>query len=318
MVGRDAQGTYPPAAQVLLDFEPSCDFFVGVDSDGCAFDAMDIKHQECFTPCTIKHWGLQPIASLARETALFVNLRSTTRGLNRWIALKQVLDLLRDRVEVAERGFEVPEATELQRFLESPYPLSDVGIAAFAEQYPSPEIERAIRWGEGVNAAIADMVHGCGPFPGVREALQAMQPNVDVMTISATPMAALEREWNEHGLASLVRVIAGQEMGSKAQHVRYAARGRYPESQIMLIGDAPGDRDAAAQVGVLFYPILPGRETEAWLRFTDEALPRFLGGTFDRAYQQQLIAEFESFLPAEVPWPTISGETAITPPVSRR
>lgn len=310
---------HPPAAQVLADFVPKHDFFVGVDSDGCAFDAMDIKHQECFTPCTIKHWGLQPIASLARETAIFVNLHSTTRGLNRWIALKQVLELLRDRVEVAERGFVVPEGRELQRFLDSSYPLSDTGIAEFAKEYPSDEIERAIRWGNGVNAAIADMVHGCGPFVGVREAFQAMQPDVDCMTVSATPMEALIREWHEHGLAQFVEIIAGQEMGSKAQHVEFAAKGKYADDDhIMLIGDAPGDRDAAAKEGVLYYPINPGREKQSWQRFTDEALPKFLDGTFAGAYQRALIEEFESYLPAEVPWETVSGTRAFVPPVVKK
>lgn len=309
----------PPAAQVLVDFEAEHEFFVGIDSDGCAFDAMDIKHQECFTPSYIKYWGLQPIASLARETAIFVNLHSTTRGLNRWIALKQVLDLLRDRVEVAERGFVVPEGRELQRFLDSEYPLSDIGIAQFAKAHPSEEIERAIRWGNGVNAAIADMVHDCGPFVGVREAMEAMQSDVDCMTVSATPMEALVREWHEHDLARYMKVIAGQEMGSKAQHVHYAAKGKYPdETHIMLIGDAPGDRDAAAKEGVLFYPINPGKEKESWLRFTDEALPKFLAGEFAGDYQAALIAEFESYLPDEVPWETISGVRKFTPPVVKK
>ena len=88
-------------AQELVDFAPSKGFFVGIDSDGCAMDAMDIKHQECFTPCYIKYWDLQPISTIARETALFVNLGSVTRGLNRWLALRQLLDLLRDRADVA-------------------------------------------------------------------------------------------------------------------------------------------------------------------------------------------------------------------------
>ena len=276
---------------------------------------MDIKHQECFTPNTIKHWDLQPISTLARETAIFVNLGSTTRGLNRWIALKQVLDLLRDRTEVAERGFEVPAGTELQRFIDSEYPLSDLGIAAFAEAHPSEEIDRAIRWGQGVNETIAGMVRNCGPFGGVREALIAMQPDVDVLTVSATPVEALQREWHEHGLDQYVKVIAGQEMGSKAQHIRYAAKGKYVDDQhILLIGDAPGDRDAAAHEGVLYFPIIAGAEKQSWLRFTDEALPRFLEGTYAGDYQQQLIEEFDSHLPAEVPWETISGVRAFDVP----
>jgi hypothetical protein len=73
----------PEAAKVLIDFKPQHSFFVGIDSDGCAFDAMEIKHKECFAPSTIKALGLQSVSKYARETAEFVNLYSTTRGLNR-------------------------------------------------------------------------------------------------------------------------------------------------------------------------------------------------------------------------------------------
>lgn len=306
---------HPDAAQPLVDFQPTKDHFIGIDSDGCAMDAMDIKHTECFTPCSIKHWDLQPVSTLARQTALFVNLGSVTRGLNRWVALKQLLDLLRDRTEVAERGVTIPPYPELDAFLTAPgYPLSDVGIAAYAADHPSPTIDRAIRWGNAVNGAIADMVHGCGPFPGVREAFEAMRPHVDAMTVSATPLHALTYEWNAHDLAKYMKVIAGQEMGSKAQHVHYAATGKYDADKILLIGDAPGDRDAAAKAGCLYYPILPGNETFAWRRFTAEALPRFLAGTFAGDYQAQLIEEFNSYLPDEVPWETISGERRVPVP----
>ncbi len=304
----------PDAAKVLIDFVPTKQYFVGIDSDGCAMDAMDIKHQECFTPSYIKYWDLQPISTLARETAIFVNLGSVTRGLNRWLALRQLLDLLRDRVEVAERGVTIPEYPELTAFIESDYPLSDKGVTAWAAANPSATADRMIAWGNGVNAMIADMVHGCGPFPGVREAMQAMHDDVDEMTVSATPMEALKREWVEHGLAQYMQVIAGQEMGSKAEHVQYAALGKYPQNHIMLIGDAPGDRDAAAKVGCLYYPILPGEEKKSWLRFTREALPKFLRGEFEGAYQESLIEEFNAKLPDVVGWETISGIRTVTMP----
>jgi hypothetical protein len=306
---------HPQVAQVLVDFVPTKKYFVGIDSDGCAMDAMDIKHQECFTPSYIKHWDLQPISTLARQTALFVNLGSVTRGLNRWLALKQLLDLLRDRVEVAERGVTIPEYPELGEFTTAPgYPLSDKGIAKYYEDHPSQTIARAIRWGDGVNESIADMVHGCGPFPGVREALIALQDEVDCMTVSATPLHALTYEWNAHDIAKYVKAIAGQEMGSKAEHVEYAAKGKYDPDKIMLIGDAPGDRDAAAKVDCLYYPILPGNEKFSWQRFKDEALGKFLDGTFAGEYQKMLIDEFNSYLPGEVPWETISGNKTITMP----
>ena len=87
----------PPveAAAALTGFRPGTGFFIGIDSDGCAFDAMELKHKECFIPNTIRHWDLQAVSSLVRETAEFVNLYSTGRGLNRWPALVRVFDLLR-------------------------------------------------------------------------------------------------------------------------------------------------------------------------------------------------------------------------------
>ena len=42
------------------------DFFVGIDSDGCVFDTMEIKHKECFIPNIINYWGLQSVSRFAR------------------------------------------------------------------------------------------------------------------------------------------------------------------------------------------------------------------------------------------------------------
>ncbi len=292
----------PPAAQVLIDFRPTSDFFVGIDSDGCAFDAMDIKHQECFTPTTIKLWGLQAASTLTRETAIFVNLGSTTRGQNRWIALARVFELLAQRPEVAARGVTVPDGNELRAFIDSGFPLSDRGIREYAATHPGPEIDTCIRWGDAVNASIADMVRGCPPFPNVRESLHAMAGQVDCMVVSATPLEALQREWTEHGLTPYMKVVAGQEMGTKAQHIEFAAKGKYPDDHILLIGDAPGDRDSAESTGVLYYPINPGHEAASWARFREEALGRFLAGTYAGRYQQDLVTEFEALLPAHPPW----------------
>jgi len=52
-------------AQPLKDFQPKKKFFVGIDSDGCAFDTMGIKHRECFCPWLIGYFGLQPVAQAA-------------------------------------------------------------------------------------------------------------------------------------------------------------------------------------------------------------------------------------------------------------
>ena len=57
----------PKAAQPLVDLKPKYDFFVGIDSDGCAFDTMEIKHKECFCPNIINYWGLQGVSKYANS-----------------------------------------------------------------------------------------------------------------------------------------------------------------------------------------------------------------------------------------------------------
>ena len=67
-------------------------------------------------------------------------------------------------------------------------------------------------------------------------------------------------------------------------------------------GDAPGDRKAAEGNGVLFYPIDPGDEDSSWQRFYEEALPKFLEGSYAGVYMAEQVTRFESLLPSTPPW----------------
>ncbi len=295
--------SYPDAAQPLAELTPRHEFFIGIDSDGCAFDTMEVKHKECFIPEIIKVWGLQPVSKYAREAAEFVNLYSKWRGINRWPALTMVFDLLAERPEVQAREVEIPPAPRLREFInDDNYPKSNDGLAAYMGAHPDPELDRAMAWTTGVNDAVADMVHGVPPFPWVRESLAALADTADLIVVSATPVEALTREWHEHDIARYVRVIAGQEMGKKALHLELAAAGKYPADRILMIGDAPGDMKAARANGALFFPINPGHEEASWRRFHDEAMQRFFDGTYRGDYESALIAEFEKLLPETPPW----------------
>ncbi|MBI4759081.1 MAG: HAD family hydrolase, partial [Chloroflexi bacterium] len=140
------------------------------------------------------------------------------------------------------------------------------------------------------------------PFPYVRESLEMMQGQADIMVVSATPDEALTREWQEHDIAGYARVIAGQALGSKKEHLEYAARGKYQPDHVLMIGAAPGDLQAARANNALFFPINPGREDESWERFYREGFARFIEGEFAGAYEQALIAEFDKLLPEVPPW----------------
>ena len=295
-------GAIPDPARVLADFQPTRNFFVGIDSDGCAFDSMELKQKECFTPNTIRCWNLQAVSKYAREVAEFVNLYSRWRGGNRWPSLVKVFDLLAEREEVRSRGVPVPTGEKLKEFIASGHPLSDAGLREYMTRHPDPELDRGLEWSSAVNQSITEMVRGVPPFPYVRESLQVMQAQADLMVVSATPAEALAREWEEHRLSPFMSVIAGQEMGTKKQHLEMAAVGKYPADHILLIGDAPGDRDAAAAAGALYYPINPGQEELSWKRFYEESMGKFFNGTYAGQYQAALIAQFNQLLPDIPPW----------------
>jgi len=294
---------YPKLARPLAELEPKHDFFIGIDSDGCAFDTMEVKHKECFIPNTVKHWGLQPVSKYAREAAEFVNLYSKWRGINRWPALVMVFDLLCERAEVQARGITPPGAPRIRAFIaDDAYPKSNDGLRAYMAAHPDPELDTAWAWTTGVNATVADVVHGVPPFPLVHKSLDYLDDKADMIVVSATPVEALTREWKEHGLARYVRVIAGQELGKKALHLRLATHGKYEPSRVLMIGDAPGDMNAARANDALFYPINPGHEEASWQRFYEEAMLKFLAGEYAGAYETALVAEFEKLLPDTPPW----------------
>jgi len=286
----------------LKSFQPRHEFFVGIDSDGCVFDTMEIKHKECFIPNIINYWHLQAISKYAREAAEFVNLYSQHRGINRWPALLLVFDLLAQRPEVQRRGVKLPEVPTLRHWTATEKNLGNPALKAAAEKSGDQVLKHALAWSEAVNKTIADMVHDVPPFPFVRESLAALANQADIMCVSQTPGEALQREWEEHDIAKYAAVIAGQEMGSKTDHLRLGADAKYPQNHVLMIGDAPGDLKAARANGFLFYPVEPGREEESWQRFLQEPMERFLRGSYAGDYETGLVAQFEALLPESPPW----------------
>ena len=213
-------------AQVLRDFQPSKDFFIGIDSDGCVFDSMEIKHQECFAPMFIKHFGLQAVSKYAREVWTFVNLYSKTRGCNRFHAVLRALELLRSRKEVQARGANVPSFPALEEWVKRETKLGNATLDA--EVVGGNEDLVPIKaWSDAVNATVKDIVHGVPPFPLAPETLAKCQTQANCIVISQTPVEALEREWAENDIQNFVEIIAGQEMGTKSNHLKFAAKGKF-------------------------------------------------------------------------------------------
>jgi phosphoglycolate phosphatase-like HAD superfamily hydrolase len=288
-------------AQILKDFRPSKEFFVGIDSDGCIFDSMEIKHKECFAPMFIKHFDLQAVSKYAREVWEFVNLYSKTRGANRFPALSRALNLLRARPQVVARKVQVADTKAVDEWIARESKLGNATLAAEVKN-GNRNLEQVKRWSDAVNHAVEDIVKGVPPFPLVAESLEKLTQKADAMCISQTPADALKREWAEHGIDRFARIIAGQEMGTKTEHLKFAAKDKYPAQKILMIGDAPGDFKAAKSNGALFFPIVPGREEDSWKRLFNEGLDRFFAGTYFGDYEAKLVKEFDASLPENPSW----------------
>jgi len=295
----------PDPREFLRRFPKKHDFFVGIDSDGCVFDTMEVKHKECFIPNIVKTYRLASVSRFVREVAEFINLYSSQRGINRFPGLVATIDMLAERREVLERRPKLPNLQGLRSWISRETKLANPTLREEAARTGDIDLAVALEWSEAVNRSISEMVHDVPPFPFVRESLESLRGKADLMVVSATPGSALEREWSEHGLRGWVDLVAGQELGSKREHLTLASAGRYEPDHMLMVGDAPGDLAAARGANALFYPIEPGYEAESWQRFFEEGLPRFLNGSFAGSYMDGLVARFEKLLPSTPPWKTI-------------
>jgi phosphoglycolate phosphatase-like HAD superfamily hydrolase len=284
----------------MLDITSQHDFLVGIDSDGCVFDSMELKHKECFIPAFIKHYHFQGVSKYAREAAEFVNLYSKDRGCNRFHALIKQVGLTATRADVKARGYNIKVPQGVVDWTKRETKLGNPALEAEVARTNDPDLAQSLAWSKEVNQRIADMVRDVPPFPFVRECLEKLQGKADILVVSATPNEALNREWQEHDVARYVAAICGQEIGSKKEMLANAKK--YRPGHTLMIGDAPGDYQAGVANNAWFFPINPGAEDASWKRLFEEGLGRFLSGHFDDAYQKELLAEFDKRLPEKPPW----------------
>ncbi len=287
---------------ILEDLKPEKEYFIGIDSDGCVFNTMEVKHKEFFCPDTVKYFGLFAISKYVRETWEFVNLYSVTRGMNRFPALVKVMEMLAARKEVRELDFKLPDMDPLREWISIESRLGNQAFREYAGNNPSPALNQVLLWTLAVNEDIAKWLRDVPPFPWARRSIEKLSTMADAVVVSQTPREALVREWEEHSINRYVRAIAGQEQGTKTEHISMAAKGKYDIDRILMIGDAPGDLKAATDNGALFFPVIPGDEDRSWKRFFDEALEMFIAGKYKGGYQEKLISEFRRSLPVKPPW----------------
>lgn len=276
--------------QRVEEFEKKHDYLVCVDSDGCAMDTMDIKHFHCFGPRAVDVFGIDSVKDEFLEIWNEINLFSMTRGINRFKGLALSFEIAN------EKGLDVPQLTHVKKWTEESDELSKPSLQREIEKTGEEELKLALLWSDRVNECIEGLSGEDHPFDGVKEGLAELSKIADIAIVSSANGEAVYNEWTKHDLAPYVEVMLGQEAGSKAFCISQLKKHYDSENQVVMVGDAPGDLDAAQQNGVHYYPIVVGKEAESWERLKTEAKDKLVSNDFDEAYQEQLIKEFKEAL----------------------
>ncbi len=267
------------------------DYLVCVDSDGCVMDTMNCKHFNCFGPCMVTEWELEEWKDEILARWNVINLFSMTRGINRFKGLAMALG------EIDQQYKPIPGVKALQHWADTAPALSNDGVIKAAAEATDPEakaiFEKALAWSKAVNASIVKLPEELKvPYEGAKEGLAAAHTFADVAMVSSANRDAVEEEWGKFGLLEHTDIVLAQDIGSKAACIAEMMKFGYDPDKVVMIGDAPGDIDAAKKNGVHYYPILVNHEKESW----DEAVAVAFGKLRDGSYVEYGAQKQEQFL----------------------
>ena len=264
---------------VFDSFVRKHDYLVCVDSDGCAMDTMNCKHIHCFGPCMITEWALERWEEPILRRWNNINLFQMTRGINRFKGLAMAL------AEINEQYTPIVGVAALQRWVDTAHALSNDGLAKAINEVEDEDakliLQKALQWSLAVNESITRMPEELKvPFAGAQEALAAAAQVADVAVISSANRDAVEEEWEKYNLLGYTDILLTQDCGSKSHCINEMLKFGYEKDHVIMVGDAPGDCDAAEKNGVWFYPILVNWEEESWTEFSENVLPMFINNGY--------------------------------------
>ena len=215
----------------------------------------------------VTEWGLEAWKDEILERWNVINLFSMTRGINRFKGLAMALK------EIDGKYMPITGVDALVHWAETAPALSNDAVSKAAEAANDPDakliLQKALSWSKAVNAAIVALDESLKvPYNGAKEGLAAAHSFADVAMVSSANRDAVEEEWGKFGLLEHTDIVLAQDIGSKAHCIAEMMKFGYDPDKVLMVGDAPGDSDAAEKNGVHYYPILVNHEKESW----DEAI----------------------------------------------
>lgn len=273
----------------LENYERKHNKVICIDSDGTMIDAMNVKHDKCHGDSLIYVWNLEDHSKEIHEMWDSINLYEKSRGINRFLALREMLK----RIDGKYLDVDKDDFKKYSDWVDKGT-LSNAALEEELETNSTPLLEKIHEWSLDLNKRIASLTpEDKPPFENGKEALEYALGKVDIAIISSSNMSAIVEEWKAHDLLQYVDVITSQEIGTKGECLAEMLTKGYDKTDILMIGDAYPDVDAASENGVYYYPILTKHEKESWQDFIDVYFDKFLNGEYDEC-QKELLEKFEN------------------------
>lgn len=274
----------------LNDYQKQKDYLVCVDSDGTVIDAMGAKHNHCHGPALIETFALQDHTQAVQELWNNINLYSSTRGVNRFIALIIFLD------KAEGLYLEHQDKTALKAWV-AKNNLSNDALEKEIETNQDPLMKKALAWSLDLNERILKLNNDDKPvYEGVREFFDSMKEHADLAVVSSSNMSALVEEWGGHQLIDYLDVLTSQEIGTKGECLAALIKKGYDPKKILMIGDSNPDIEAATENKTNFYPILTRNEGQSWKDLKTQYFEAFMKNQFDRVQENVIKAFNENLL----------------------
>lgn len=271
----------------MLPFEKKKQILVCVDSDGTIMDTMTVKHERCFGPMLFRVFSVEGMEHEILNHWLHVNLYSTQRGINRFQGFDEICHFMADRYHVS-----IPGLDEFDEWVTTTKELSVKSMNQYRQSTMNDSLfAKAEKWSSLVNEAIRNLAPS-QPFSGVKEILSALNGIADLVGVSSANREAVEEEWNRVGIISLFSYVGCQDIGNKTLIIKNALENGYDKKNVIMLGDALGDKEAAEKNGVRFFPIVPKHEIESWEKFYSEAFCMLSDNRFTDDYQERLNEDF--------------------------
>ena len=127
---------------------------------------------------------------------------------------------------------------------------------------------------------------------------QALLKNEDnraqIITFAVNGLFSLILDWHHGGYSQTIDQMADIVERVMLSPLCIAAMLKfgYDPHKVVMVGDAPGDCDAAEKNGVYYYPILVGYEKESW----EEAIFVGFGKLRNGAYAEYEVQKKQEFL----------------------